>query len=61
MSFVRDYLYPKEAATLLAVSVSSIRRYCEEGLLQCRVTAGGHRRISAEGVKLMLGGATANL
>ena len=45
MGFVRGYLMPHEVASMLAVSVSSIRRYCDEGQLTCTITPGGHRRV----------------
>ena len=39
-----DYLSSREAAQLLGVGTTSIKRWAEEGGLRCIKTAGGHRR-----------------
>jgi excisionase family DNA binding protein len=36
---------PKQAARMLGVSESSMKRWCDKGLLEIHRTAGGHRRI----------------
>ncbi|MEC9466401.1 MAG: helix-turn-helix domain-containing protein [Myxococcota bacterium] len=36
---------PKQAAKMLGVSESSMKRWCDKGLLEIHRTAGGHRRI----------------
>ena len=39
-----DYLSTREAAKFLGVGTTSIKRWAEDGVLQCMKTAGGHRR-----------------
>jgi len=39
-----DYLSTSEAAELLGVGTTSIKRWSEEGVLRCMKTSGGHRR-----------------
>ena len=39
------FVSPKQAARMLAVSESSMKRWCDKGLLEIHRTAGGHRRI----------------
>lgn len=39
-----NYLSTREAAELLGVGTTSIKRWAEEGTLPCIKTAGGHRR-----------------
>lgn len=56
MSFVRDYLSNSsqqffttvEAALLLDVHPSTIRRWVDDKRIQARITLGGHRRIARE-------------
>lgn len=43
---MRDLLTPKQVARALDVSESSIKRWCDRGVLTAQHTAGGHRRIS---------------
>ncbi|MAT40164.1 MAG: hypothetical protein CL946_11235 [Ectothiorhodospiraceae bacterium] len=38
------YLNSKEAAEILGVNVSTIKRWTDEGKLECMKTAGGHRK-----------------
>ena len=45
-----DEIYPRQLAQAMGVSESSIKRWCDHGLLPCRKTAGGHRRLYLEGV-----------
>ena len=60
MGFTRDFLFLHEAAKIFRVSVSSIRRYCDEGQLRYELTPGGHRRIVG-GALMSRFGATANI
>lgn len=41
---------PRQVATALGVSEASLKRWCDQGLLEFERTAGGHRRISREAV-----------
>jgi len=47
-------LTPKQVARAIGVSESSLKRWCDKGLLQIQRTAGGHRRLSAEAVAQFL-------
>jgi excisionase family DNA binding protein len=42
---VPDFVSPKLAAIALGVSESSLKRWCDRGLLAAHKTAGGHRRV----------------
>ena len=51
---MKDVLSPKELASAIGVSESSLRRWADAGLLQISRTAGGHRRIPlAEAVRFI--------
>ena len=39
-----NYLNSEEAAKVLGVNVSSIKRWTDEGKLECIRTVGGHRK-----------------
>jgi MerR family transcriptional regulator, light-induced transcriptional regulator len=43
-------LSPKQVARALAVSESSLKRWCDRGLLRFTKTGGGHRRLSLDAV-----------
>ena len=43
-------LTPRTVARAIGVSESSIKRWCDRGLIPTRKTAGGHRRITKESV-----------
>ena len=52
---VRDpHFSPKQIAESLEVSESSIKRWCDRGLIPTFRTLGGHRRISAEALSKFL-------
>lgn len=40
-----DWISPKQAARALGVSESSLKRWCDRGLLKITRTAGGHRQL----------------
>jgi excisionase family DNA binding protein len=42
---MRDLLTPKQVARALNVSESSVKRWCDRGVIATQYTAGGHRRI----------------
>ncbi len=46
----RDLLTPKQVARAIQVSESSIKRWCDRGLIPTHYTAGGHRRIPTSGL-----------
>lgn len=43
-------IHPRQLARAMGVSESSIKRWCDDGVLPCRKTAGGHRRLYLDGV-----------
>jgi len=43
-------LTPKKVASAIGVSESSMKRWCDRGLIDFRTTAGGHRRLSQASV-----------
>lgn len=43
-------IHPRQLARAMGVSESSIKRWCDDGVLPCRKTAGGHRRLFLDGV-----------
>lgn len=45
---------PKQIAEALLVSESSIKRWCDQGLIASEKTAGGHRRIGLEALNAFL-------
>jgi methanogenic corrinoid protein MtbC1 len=47
---MRDLLTPKQVARAIQVSESSIKRWCDRGLISTQYTAGGHRRIPMSGL-----------
>ena len=53
-SFFMEYLTTKEAADLLGVSESTVRRLCSQKKLTAWRTPGGHRRIAKESVEALL-------
>lgn len=47
---MKELLTPKQVARAIGVSESSLKRWCDKGLLPTVRTAGGHRRIAVSGV-----------
>lgn len=48
MAVPQSLFSPKQVAEALQVSESSVKRWCDQGLISMTKTAGGHRRISLE-------------
>jgi excisionase family DNA binding protein len=51
---VSPLLTPKQVARAIGVSESSLKRWCDKGLLETVRTAGGHRRIAVNSVLTFL-------
>ena len=47
---MRELLTPKQVARAINVSESSIKRWCDNGVIETQYTTGGHRRITMAGV-----------
>jgi methanogenic corrinoid protein MtbC1 len=47
---MRDLLTPKQVARAINASESSVKRWCDKGVIPTQYTAGGHRRISLPGL-----------
>jgi methanogenic corrinoid protein MtbC1 len=47
-------LSPRQVAEAMGVSESSLKRWCDGGLIPTRRTAGGHRRVPVDGVVAFL-------
>ncbi|MCA9123804.1 MAG: helix-turn-helix domain-containing protein [Planctomycetaceae bacterium] len=47
---MRDLLTPKQVARAINVSESSVKRWCDKGVIPTQYTAGGHRRITMAGI-----------
>jgi excisionase family DNA binding protein len=47
----KKYLTPNEVAELLMVAPVTVRQWAQKGLIEARMTAGGHRRFSMEAVQ----------
>ena len=45
---VSGFLSPRQIAAAAAISESTVKRWCDQGLIPCFRTAGGHRRIPAQ-------------
>ena len=59
---VKQSVYsPRQVAESLAVSESSVKRWCDSGEISTFRTSGGHRRISAEGLQQFLGSSNRSL
>ncbi len=51
---MKQLLTTKQVATALGVSESSLKRWCDRGIIPMERTAGGHRRIPLEGIVAFL-------
>lgn len=51
---MKELLTPKQVARAINVSESSVKRWCDKGVIPTQYTAGGHRRISASGLMQFL-------
>ena len=47
---MRKHTSPKQVARAIGVSESTLKRWCDSGLISMTKTAGGHRRIEIEAV-----------
>jgi len=47
---MKDLVTPKQVARAIQVSESSVKRWCDKGLIRTQYTAGGHRRIPMSGL-----------
>ena len=47
---MRELLTPKQVARAIEVSESSVKRWCDKGIIPTQYTAGGHRRIGISGL-----------
>ena len=47
---MKQHLTPKQVARAIGVSESSLKRWCDRGLIPVEKTAGGHRRLPIGGV-----------
>lgn len=54
---MKELVTPKQAAQALRVSESSVKRWCDKGVIPTQHTAGGHRRIPVAGLLEFLRGA----
>lgn len=54
MTTSTDMLTPKQVARAIGVSESSLKRWCDQGVLETVRTAGGHRRITFAAVLAFL-------
>jgi excisionase family DNA binding protein len=50
-----QFLTTREAAALLGVGTTSIKRWADTGVLRCVKTAGGHRRFERHAVEALIG------
>ena len=58
---LKDLLSPKQVARAMGVSESSLKRWCDRGLIPTVRTAGGHRRLPISGVLTFLRETNQNL
>jgi len=55
-----DFLAPGEAARLLGVDTSTLRRWADDGKIIARITEGGHRRFRRADVESLAKGGDAS-
>jgi methanogenic corrinoid protein MtbC1 len=53
---MRDLLTPKQVSRAIDVSESSVKRWCDKGVIPTQYTAGGHRRITMSALLQFLRG-----
>ena len=53
---MRDLVTPKQIARAINVSESSVKRWCDKGLIPTEYTAGGHRRVTRPALAAFLRG-----
>lgn len=53
---MRSHITPKQVAQALGVSESSVKRWCDQGLIATERTAGGHRRLTVNSIIQFLRG-----
>lgn len=58
---MKSVFTPKQLSRAIDVSESSIKRWCDKGIISTQYTAGGHRRISMAAVTEFLRGSKYNL
>lgn len=51
---MKELVSPRQVAQAIAVSESSLKRWCDKGIIPTVYTAGGHRRIPVSGVLTFL-------
>ncbi|RMF80107.1 MAG: MerR family DNA-binding transcriptional regulator [Planctomycetota bacterium] len=51
---MKQLLTPSQVARAIGVSIASLKRWCDKGLISSERTAGGHRRIPIQGVMRFL-------
>lgn len=51
---METHLSPKQVADALGVSESSVKRWCDSGVIPSEKTVGGHRRIPVDGLMMFL-------
>ena len=47
---MNEFVTPKQVARAIQVSESSVKRWCDKGVIPTQKTAGGHRRIQLAGL-----------
>jgi excisionase family DNA binding protein len=58
---MRELVTPKQVARAINVSESSVKRWCDKGIIPTQYTAGGHRRIPLSGLMEFLRSSTHDL
>jgi excisionase family DNA binding protein len=53
---MKEFVTPKQVARAIQVSESSVKRWCDKGVIPSQKTAGGHRRIPLGGLLAFLRG-----
>jgi excisionase family DNA binding protein len=58
---MNEFVSPKQVARAIQVSESSVKRWCDKGVIPTQKTAGGHRRIPLAGLMEFLRGSQQTL